>query len=222
MSATPQGPGTAPGTPDSLVLKVWGLATPGPAAPWLRDLHADIHPGITLVTGDEGCGKTSLLRLLAGETRAGQGHIRLNDWHLPGDLGVWRQQVFWVEAHETRFDGLTPLQFLDQMAAQYPLFDPQVVAALLDPLGLTDHLHKPLYMLSTGSRRKVALVAAAASSAPLTLLDHPLAALDAPSARIVCQGLAHEAQARKRIWLVADHEAPPDVPLRAIWTLPSA
>ncbi|HNW64474.1 MAG TPA: ABC transporter, partial [Piscinibacter sp.] len=64
------------------------------------------------------------------------------------------------------------------------------------------------YMLSTGSRRKAGLVAAAASCAPLTLVDMPYAALDAPSSRRVTRLLADAAAQATRAWVIADHERP--------------
>ncbi|MEY8877526.1 MAG: hypothetical protein AB9M60_13530, partial [Leptothrix sp. (in: b-proteobacteria)] len=66
----------------------------------------------------------------------------------------------------------------------------------------------PLFMLSTGSRRKVGLVAAAASGAALTLVDNPFAALDAPARQLWLQVLSEAAADRTRAWVVADHDVP--------------
>ena len=56
-----------------------------------------------------------------------------------------------------------------------------VLQHLIQAFELTPHLEKPLYMLSTGSKRKVWLAAAFASGAAVTLLDQPFAALDKAS-----------------------------------------
>ncbi|MBU3737690.1 MAG: ATP-binding cassette domain-containing protein [Rhodoferax sp.] len=79
-------------------------------------------------------------------------------------------------------------------------------------LGLTEHLAKPLYMLSAGSRRKVGLVAAAASSADLILLDQPFAALDAASCQQLIRLLVQAARQSRSAWVVADYEVPPGWP----------
>ena len=63
-------------------------------------------------------------------------------------------------------------------------------------------------MLSAGSRRKLGLVAAAASDARLTLLDQPYAALDARSARLLSELLAEAAQDPHRAWVLADYALP--------------
>ena len=90
---------------------------------------------------------------------------------------------------------------------------PYVLGILMQALDLTLHLEKPLYMLSTGSKRKVWLAAALASGAALTLLDEPFAALDRSSIRSVLDLLREAASHRQRAWVVADYEAPPGVPL---------
>ena len=77
----------------------------------------------------------------------------------------------------------------------------------LDAFALRPHIDKPLYMLSTGSRRKVGLVGAAASGAALTLLDTPFAALDGPSRNVLAE-LLEDAASGDRAWLVADFERP--------------
>ena len=95
----------------------------------------------------------------------------------------------------------------------YALFDDVLLEELVESLAITPHLDKPLYMLSTGSRRKVWLAAAFASGAPVTLLDEPFAALDAPSIACVKLRLTRSASQTTRALLVADYEAPGGVPL---------
>jgi ABC-type multidrug transport system ATPase subunit len=70
------------------------------------------------------------------------------------------------------------------------------------------HLEKRLNMLSTGSRRKVMVLAALASGAAVTLLDQPFAALDVASVRIIQEVLREASDHPSRAWLVADYEAP--------------
>ncbi len=174
-----------------------------------------IPAGITLVRGGESTGKTTLLRLLAGDLAAQAGEIRINGITLGAQPAAYRQLVFWNNPRTEAFDQITVLDYLASLHTRYPAFDPQSVPALLQGLSLTEHQHKPLYMLSTGSKRKVWLTAAFASGAALTLLDDPFAALDKVSIGLVLQLLEEETakQGAARAWMLADYEAPCRLPL---------
>ena len=163
----------------------------------LHDLSFDIQPGLTLVRGGDGRGKSTLLRLLAGVMQPTQGSLN----RLAGS-------VYWVQPANPDDDALTGLQWLQARRAEFPSWDVRAEAALLEPFGLVEHIGKPLYMLSTGSRRKVWLVAARACQAQVTLLDMPYSALDGPSRRQVSAILAEAAGDRVRAWIVADYDLP--------------
>ena len=84
---------------------------------------------------------------------------------------------------------------------------------------MTQHLDKRLSMLSAGSRRKVMVVAALASGATVTLLDQPFAALDLASVRVIHEFLQEAAEHTSRAWIVADYQAPNDLPLASVLNL---
>jgi ABC-type multidrug transport system ATPase subunit len=75
-------------------------------------------------------------------------------------------------------------------------------------------------MLSTGSRRKLALVALLASGVTVTCLDQPFAALDAVSAGVLRDYLAEAAEHTTRTWVVAAYEADPRMRWRRLIVLP--
>ena len=104
--------------------------------------------------------------------------------------------------------------YLDSLSRHYPRFSADTMAELVDGFALGPHLAKPMYMLSTGSRRKVWLTAAFAAGTPLTLIDQPFAALDAPSIRFLRELLSDAADHAARAWLLADHEAPEGIALK--------
>jgi energy-coupling factor transporter ATP-binding protein EcfA2 len=102
---------------------------------------------------------------------------------------------------------------------RYPDWDEPLLDELIAGLSLTPHVEKPMYMLSTGSKRKVWLAAAFASGAAVTLLDEPFAALDKASIGLVLELLQDAADHPARAWVVADYEAPAQVPLVAVIAL---
>ncbi|QDL39804.1 ATP-binding cassette domain-containing protein [Rhodoferax sediminis] len=185
-----------------------------------RELFADwstrIPPGVTLVRGGDGSGKSTLLRLLAGDRPAQAGTLQINGVRLGDRPGAYRRQVFWIDPRSSAFDQITPVDYFRTLHRQYSAFDEQVAGELTEGLSLAPHRDKPLYMLSTGSKRKVWLAAAFASGAAVTLLDEPFAALDKTSIGFVTELLQDAATHPARAWVMADYEAPAGVPLAAI------
>lgn len=172
-------------------------------------------PGVNLLKGDGGTGKTTLLRLLSGALRAKAGKLAINGVSI-NDAAAYQRKIFWAEPRAAEFDALdqiTPLEYFKSLEPRYAGLPANLAPHLLDGLGLHEHIHKPFYMLSTGSRRKVLLAAAFASNAAVTLLDEPFAALDKPSINFVMDLLDEQAASRNRAWLVAHYDKPCNAPL---------
>jgi ABC-type multidrug transport system ATPase subunit len=184
------------------------------------DWSAQFGPGLGLVRGGDGCGKSTLLRLLAGALAPQAGRLILNGADLARHPLAYRAQVFWCDPADDALDGLGARDYLALRQSQHPGWDAAVLAEDLEALGLLPHLDKPLYALSTGTRRKLRLAAGLASGAPLTLFDDPLAALDLRSADYVLDRLDDCAEAADRVVIVAHHAALDDVPLATLVDLP--
>jgi ABC-type multidrug transport system ATPase subunit len=178
-------------------------------------LSTRIAPGITLVRGGDGSGKTTLLRLLAGELPPHAGHLEIDGICLHDRPAAYRQQVYWIDPRSDAFDQMKTADYFKSLPGLYSTFDQTLLEDLIKGLSLTPHLDKQLYMLSTGSKRKVWLAAAFASGAALTLLDEPFAALDKVSAGHVMKLLHNAADHPARAWVIGHYEAPDGVPLAA-------
>lgn len=200
-----------PATPT--VLQCDGLCFHYPQRPLFAGLSARIPPGVTLVRGGDGRGKTTLLRLLAGTVPAQAGMLQANGVSLKLQPETYRQQVFWADPQSKVFDQTSPRDYFKGVHHSYPAFDEALAHELAQGLCLTPHLDKPLYMLSTGSKRKVWLAAAFASGAAVTLLDDPFAALDKTSIAFVMELLHDAAGHSSRAWLLAHYQVPGDVSL---------
>lgn len=204
--------------PGDRVLEVTGL-TGGPVEhPLFSDLDLCLPPGVCALLGDEGAGKTSLLRLLSGDLVARSGQMRL--------LGVESPlctpqpgAVYWSDLRLPLHDEDTPVQCWAALATQWPAWSEDTQKALVCALQLTPHLDKCLNMLSTGSRRKVGLVAALASGATVTLLDQPFVSLDQTSIRVLQDILSDTCRDPQRTCLIADYEKPAHLPLAAVLQL---
>ena len=198
------------------LLQACGLHFHHPGNPLFTDFSATIQPGITLIKGGDGRGKSTLLRLLAGALSAQKGILQIKGVSLHDQPLVYRQQVFWTESRSDAFDALTALDYFESVRRRYEGFDNNLLSELIEGLGLTPHLEKQLFMLSTGSKRKVWIAAAFASNATVTLLDEPFAALDTASINFMTQQLQVFENQTECAWILADYQAPTGVPLAGL------
>ena len=164
---------------------MWNQVLNTPNAPLLQWQGLHILPGLNAVTGDEGSGKTWLLRQLSQSS----------------------PDAIWLDLRLSEHDEQTPEQVWSDLRAGQPRWNEALRADLTEALGLSEHLGKRLFMLSTGSRRKVGLVALLASGATITCIDQPYSALDMASVRALREFLGDMADHPSRAWVVADYEA---------------
>ncbi len=200
----------------SAVIDVQNLYFHYPDLKLFNNFSVSIDPGVTLIQGGDGRGKTTLLRLLAGALPADAGTLHIHQISLTEHPTAYRQQLFWTEVRSDAFEQLTPPEYFEIQSRNRPGFDKQRLTELIQGLDLEAHLQKKLFMLSTGSKRKVWLAAAFASGAPVCLLDEPFASLDTPSIRFVIRLLQDAATRQERAYVMADYQAPVDVSLAAV------
>jgi ABC-2 type transport system ATP-binding protein len=182
--------------------------------------NASIGPGITLLYGDTGAGKSALLQVIAGVLPATKGRLTVAGTSLDASPEAYRRNVFFVDAATDRFDQVTARDCTATLREGNAHFDEALWQTLIEGFSLPPHIDKPMYMLSTGSKRKVWLAAALASGRPLVLLDEPTAALDAGSVRALWGALADLAEQPGRAVIVASAARIDEVPLAASIELP--
>ncbi|MEQ1536732.1 MAG: ATP-binding cassette domain-containing protein [Burkholderiaceae bacterium] len=190
------------------ILLVDGVTFEFPQRPVFSHFSATIPVGITYVIGDESTGKSSLLRLFAGDLKPQAGSIAVCGMHQSDDLASFKKHVFWIDPRTTEHDQISPNDYFDMQRKFYLTFDEPLLDELIEGLSLSDHVSKAMYMLSAGSKRKVWLAAAFASGASATLLDEPFSALDKASINFLISLLATIANTTKRSWVIADYAIP--------------
>jgi ABC-type multidrug transport system ATPase subunit len=208
--------------PSASILQANALSFGFPDAadkPLFAQLSFDVPPGVTLLCGDEGSGKTRLLQLLAGALLPTAGQLQIQGVRLTDNRLAYQQQVAWLDPRDSALNEDTAEQIFSTLAQRASGFSLELLQAHIAGLSLAPHLHKSLTMLSTGTRRKVLLAAALAARAPLTLLDQPFMALDRPSIDYLLALLLDAARQPGRAWVVADYEAPMGVALASVITL---
>ena len=133
-----------------------------------RFSHTFPQGRVTAIEGRSGCGKTTLLRLIAGLEPADGGTI----------AGVPEGGIAMVFQEDRLPPQLTAAGCLKAVLKKSEDRDARIDAALR-ALGLGDDLDKPVRKFSGGMRRRVALARALLYPSDLVLLDEPLKGLDA-------------------------------------------
>lgn len=190
--------------PTAAVFQAHALHFAHPASPPLfAGRSIDLPPGLVRLEGEPGGGKTTLLRLLAGDLPC-RGEFWLRGQRLAPASAEWRRQVHGLDPRDARWDDLTPAGLRAAWQAVHPQLDEAAWARHVAGFSLEPHAAKPLYMLSTGSRRKAALAVALSAGCAVTLLDEPTAGLDRPSVAWLAQALTELSRASPRqTWLLA-------------------
>lgn len=137
------------------------------------------------VRGENGSGKTSLLRILAGLSSSEAGEIAWNGRPIRALGEDYRREVLFLGHGNGLKDDLTPVENLRHaLALAGIVVDAGAVAHELVQQGLDEIADLPVQLLSQGQKRRVALARLAFSAAKrLWILDEPFAALDPAAVR---------------------------------------
>ena len=158
------------------------------------------------VQGGNGCGKTSLLRIVCALSPAAAGEVRWRGEPIARLGEGYRRELFYLGHHNAIKDELTPLENLLAGAriAELALNDDDALAAL-DAVGLGSRADLPCRYLSQGQKRRVALARLWYDRRPLWVLDEPYVALDAQAIALVAGRIAAHL-ARGGLALLTTHQ----------------
>jgi heme exporter protein A len=144
-----------------------------------ENLDLQLHTGDMLqISGPNGCGKTSLLRLLCGLMQPTVGQVVLDAQPVGREPAAPGSKLLWIGHAPALKDVLTPLENLSWLSALHQPADADAIATALDAVGLAGFEDVPCHTLSAGQQRRVALARLYLPGPPLWLLDEPFTALD--------------------------------------------
>lgn len=133
---------------------------------------------LMLITGDNGCGKTTLIRILAGVLAPSQGRVEWTD-----EDRVYVGHMLAVK------DDLTVTENIDFMR-RFIGTGSLSTAAIVERVGLRRVCEQAARTLSAGQRKRCALARLLLSDAPLWLLDEPYSNLD-KQGMVMLDGILH-------------------------------
>lgn len=160
----------------------------------LFDLDFDIRPGeFVLLSGPSGSGKTTLLTLIGGLRTVQQGQLSVLGQQLfganPRTLVSLRRRIGFIFQTHNLFDFLTVRHNVDlafDLHRDIPATQVRDrTEAILNAVGLGDHIDQHPAKLSVGQRQRVAIARALVTRPELVLADEPTAALDSRAGRDV-------------------------------------
>ena len=158
------------------------------------------------VQGGNGCGKTSLLRIVCALSPAAAGEVRWRGEPIARLGEDYRRELFYLGHHNAIKDELTPLENLLAGAriADEVLGDEAALNALV-AVGLGSRADLPCRYLSQGQKRRVALSRLWHERRALWVLDEPYVALDTQAIALVAERIGDHL-ARGGLALLTTHQ----------------
>jgi len=170
-----------------------------------QGLEFALNPGeLLLLEGQNGSGKTSLMRAIAGMLSLESGEIFWNDEPVTEQRQEFHGSLVWL-AHRTGLKGdltlVENLRFEGSLRRQANI-GPEVI---YDRLGITRLKRLALRSLSAGQQRRVALARMLMADVPLWLMDEPFTNLDREGRQLVMD-LTEEHLASGGMCVMAAHQ----------------
>jgi heme exporter protein A len=173
-------------------------------------LDLAVEPGEWLhVQGENGAGKTSLLRILASLSPPAEGEICWQGEPIRALAEDYRREMLFLGHHGAVKEELTPLENLT-LAAQLDGAQLDEVTALqaLARFGLRGREDLAVRFLSAGQKRRVLLARLAVRKAALWILDEPFTALDVKAVDML-SGLIEEHITGGGMAILTSHQSMP-------------
>lgn len=152
--------------------------------------------GLLYVLGENGSGKSSLLRMLCGLLTPEEGAVFWNGKKIKEDAESYLSNLTYLGHLNGLKDDLTALENLQTNARMAGIeASEQAAMAALTAIGIARCAFLPARVLSQGQKRRVALAGLWLANTKLWILDEPFAALDVASVEVLAARLgAHIAE----------------------------
>ncbi len=146
----------------------------------LKGVELTAGPGECVgIIGGNGCGKTTLLSILAGAVRADRGNVALDGKDLRRDRKAYMAKVAYVPQENPLMEELTVKDnLLLWYGGRRKAFERDLESGAAAFLGIKPMLKDTVEKLSGGMRKRLSIACALANHGSVLILDEPGAALD--------------------------------------------
>lgn len=181
----------------------------------LRDVNLSVDAGRTVViTGESGCGKTSLLSLIGGLDTPTDGQIFLREADITSlsedELSVYRRDtigfIFQFHFLLRDFTALENIMMPSYIAGENPAVATRKAENLMESVGLKARSHHYPVELSGGERQRVAVARALVNDPAIILADEPTGNLDEKNSKVVENLLFELVGKHKKTLILVTHD----------------
>lgn len=174
-----------------------------------QSLNLQLDAGQWLyLQGENGAGKTSLLRILAGLTLPAEGEVLWQNTPIGKQRATYHQDLLYIGHHAGLKEDLTLTENLRaQLAIDSVKVTNTAIREALTRMGLGKRQHLPARVLSAGQKRRGLLARALLRPAKLWILDEPFNALDVQAIAHV-QDLLKSHLANGGLLVLTSHQTP--------------
>ena len=157
-----------------------------------RNLNFKIEDGIaTIISGKNGSGKTSLLRILSNLLIPKSGEIIWKGKSIYKNIEEYHKQITFIADKNCSKENLSVIENMNFWKNLYSSsISHESFMRLLDNLNLRIFMNEPVNNLSTGQKRKLELTRLIIEERRLWILDEPFLGLDQDTVNIIGQTIS--------------------------------
>ena len=173
----------------------------------LKAVSLEVGPGELLhISGPNGTGKTTLLRVVSGLLRPEQGGVAWRGKSITSAPTDYQNELAYASHEPALKSDLTALENLRFMVGLKRRVTTAELRSSLERTGVAHCADLPARVLSAGQRRRVAMARVLAFRADIWLLDEPFTNLDASGSSLLSALLAEHVGQGGLALVVAHHE----------------